>query len=615
MTDSMAKLRVTAAKALVDYLGAQLVEIDGVQVPLLGGVFAIFGHGNVAGLGQALSEHEVLPTYRAHNEQAMGHAAIAYAKAHRRRRMMACTTSIGPGATNLVTAAAVAHVNRLPVLFLPGDVFASRAPDPVLQQVERFDDPNITANDCLRPVSRFFDRIMRPQQLMVSLPQAIATLVDPVTTGPVTLALPQDVQAEAADFPEAFFAPRVHRIRRPRPDRAELDAACAALAKSERPIIVAGGGVLYSSAEAQLEALASAHSIPVTFTQAGKGALPSAHPMCVGGLGVTGTAAANSLLSEADLVLAVGTRLSDFTTASATLFPRLGRADCPLVSLNVTPFDAVKYSALPLVADAAEGLRAILERATAPLESSARSARIADEKQRWAEEVQRALDAPKADLPADAQVLRAVNRFAQKDSVVVCAAGGLPGDLHKLWATTGPGSYHVEYGYSCMGYEIAGGMGVKMAQPEREVIVMVGDGSYLMMNSEIATTVSRGLKLLIVLLDNRGFGCINRLQRATGGAPFNNLLDEPPHVDFVAHAKALGAHAELAPDLEALPQALVRARAADRTAVVVIRTDPSLGFAPGGAWWEVPMSQSSPRAQIQRAREDYERAITKRGPG
>ncbi|MGQ0674960.1 MAG: 3D-(3,5/4)-trihydroxycyclohexane-1,2-dione acylhydrolase (decyclizing), partial [Rhodospirillales bacterium] len=544
----MKTVRLTMAEALVRHLAAQQTEIDGRSVPLFAGVFAIFGHGNVAGMGPALhAQRRALPTFRAHNEQAMAHAAIAFAKTNARRRMMACTTSIGPGATNMVTAAAVAHVNRLPVLLLPGDVFASRRPDPVLQQVEDFADATASANDCFRPVSRFFDRITRPEQLLTGLPQALRVLTDPAECGPATLALPQDIQAEAWDYPAEFFDPRVHRLRRPGPDPADLDEAVAALKRAKRTLIVAGGGVKYSLAEKALGDFATAHGLPVAETQAGKGSLAWDHAANVGAIGVTGSSAANALAAEADLVLAVGTRLGDFATGSRTLF---GNPKLTLIGLNVAPFDAAKHGALSLAADARRGMKhlsAALEGWRAPEAWTAKARRLAAQ---WARTVDKATAPPRKGsnrLPSDAEVLGAVNRAAGSDGMVVCAAGGLPGELHKLWRAADSISYHLEYGYTCMGYEIAGGLGAKMAAPQREVFVMVGDGSYLMMNSEIATSVALRQKLVIVVLDNRGFGCIDRLQQACGGASFNNLLGaEAPSVDFAAHARSLGASSEQA---------------------------------------------------------------------
>lgn len=611
----MTTVRLTMAQALVRYLMAQTTEVDGAEVPLFAGVFAIFGHGNVAGIGEALAAvRDGLPTYRAHNEQAMAHAAVAFAKATNRRRMMACTTSIGPGATNLVTAAAVAHLNRLPVLFLPGDVFASRRPDPVLQQVEDFEDPTVTANDCLKPVSRYWDRITRPEQIMTSLPAALNVLTDPALCGPVTLALPQDVQTMAFDYPEEFFAPRSRRVRRIAADEAELAAAVHALRQSETPLIVAGGGVHYSLACEALASFAEAHGVPVAETQAGKGALPWDHASAVGALGVTGSGAANGLAAEADVILALGTRLGDFTTASRSLFQN---PSARLIQLNVAAFDAVKHGALPLVSDARRGLEALGD-ALGDWRAPAKWAtRIKTSVGSWNETVARLTAASNVPLPSDAQVLGAANRAMGSRDVVVCAAGGLPGELHKLWRVAQPGGYHVEYGYSCMGYEIAGGIGVKLADPSREVFVLVGDGSYLMLNSEIATSVLMGLKLIIVVLDNRGFGCIDRLQRSTGAEGFNNLMEDvtaggdPPQIDFAAHAASLGAVSEKVSGIAELEHALGRAKAAAGTYVIVIDTDAAVSTAEGGAWWEVAVPEVSQRREVKSARKAYVKAASR----
>ena len=605
-------IRLTAAQALVRYLAALRSESAAGEQPLFGGVFAIFGHGNVAGIGEALYQHrEQLPTYRAHNEQAMALAAIAYAKANMRRRMMACTTSIGPGATNMVTAAAVAHVNRLPVLLLPGDIFVSRAPDPVLQQVEDFHDGGVSANDCFRPVSRYFDRIVHPQQLLTALPRAIHVLTDAALCGPVTLAMPQDVQTMAYDWPEDFFSPQKISMRAVPPAPAPLREAAAVLKTAKRPLIVAGGGVLYGEATELLRSFAESHGVPVAETQAGKGALPWDHPMQLGSIGVTGSTAANALAREADLVLAVGTRLQDFTTGSHSLF-----TDTKLINLNVNGLDAIKLRGFALQADARSGLQALdtlLPAWKADADWTARAKKLATE---WRAQVDAITGRRDAKRPYEGEVIGAVQRSAADSAVrdiVVCAAGGLPGELHKLWRTSVPGGYHLEYGYSCMGYEIAGGLGVKMARPDREVIVIVGDGSYLMMNSEIATSVMLGLKLVIVLLDNRGYGCIHRLQQACGGAPFNNLFDDgtrsadgAPRVDFVAHATALGAAAEKVDDIAGLEAALKRARAAKRTSLICIETDPNRSTNEGGWWWEVAVPEVSQRQEVVAARKAYE---------
>jgi 3D-(3,5/4)-trihydroxycyclohexane-1,2-dione acylhydrolase (decyclizing) len=603
----MATIRLTMAQALVRYMAAQRTECDGQTVPLFGGVWAIFGHGNVAAMGEALAVHRAdLPTYRAHNEQAMALAAIGYAKAMRRRRMMACTTSIGPGATNMVTAAALAHVDRLPVLLLPGDVFASRRPDPVLQQVESFGDGTISANDCFRPVSRYFDRITRPEQIIAALPRALSVLTDPAECGPVTLALCQDVQAEAFDYPEQFFAPRTWHVRRVRPDEAELATATRVLREARSPLIIAGGGVHYSDATESLDRFATTHGIPVAETQAGKSALPYDHALNLGAIGVTGSSAANEAAQSADVILAVGTRLQDFTTGSWTLFRDPARQ---LIGLNVQPFDATKHHMLPLLADARAGLAALDAALGDHRAPAAWTQRLAGARERWLQDVAAVTSPGNAKLPSDAQVIGAVQSVAPADAIVVCAAGGLPGELHKLWQARDVGTYHLEYGYSCMGYEIAGGLGVKLARPEREVIVLVGDGSYLMMNSEIATSVMLGAKLTIVVLDNGGYGCIDRLQRATGGEAFNNLLADcgaPPAIDFCAHAASLGAQAEQAVGIAELENALRRALAADRTSVVVLRTDPGIATAAGGHWWDVGVPEVSQRAEVNAARADYE---------
>ncbi len=597
-------IRLTMAQALVRYVAAQRTLIEGCEMPLCAGVFAIFGHGNVAAMGEALAGSRTeLPTYRAHNEQAMAHSAIAYAKALRRQRFMACTTSIGPGATNMVTAAALAHVNRLPVLLLPGDTFASRRPDPVLQQLEDFGDPTITVNDCFRPISRYWDRIVRPEQLLRSLPQAIGVLVDPAECGPVTLALPQDVQAEAYDYPSSFFEPRLHRPARPGSDLRQLSAAASAINGARQPLIIAGGGVHYADACTLLADFASRHEIPVAETQAGKGALRWDHPQNVGAIGVTGSSAANELASRADVIIAIGTRLQDFTTASGSLFRNPQRR---LIAINACRLDAAKYDALSVQGDARRALHeldALLKSTTDRKQWAVRSQHL---RAQWLEQVDAATENRGVDRPTDAQVLGAVNRTIGVNGTVVCAAGGLPGELHKLWRAEHSDSYHLEYGYSCMGYEIAGGVGVKLARPERNVVVMVGDGSYLMMNSEIATSIALGLKLTIVLLDNRGFGCINRLQQSCGGEPFNNLLPEiAPSIDFAAHARALGAEALQVRGIAELEEALLKARRMDRTILIAIETDPHHTTAAGGAWWDVAVPEVSKNKDVVAAYEKY----------
>lgn len=614
----MSTIRLTMAQAVARFLAAQKTEIDGQVLPLFAGVWAIFGHGNVAGMGEALhGVRDRLPTYRAHNEQGMAHAAIAFAKASRRRRMMACTTSIGPGATNMVTAAAVAHVNRLPVLLLPGDVFANRRPDPVLQQIESFVDGTVSANDCFRPVSRYFDRIARPEQIIPALQRAMSVLTDPAECGPVTLALCQDTQAEAYDYPESFFAEKVWTPRRIRPDESELAAAASLIRNAKKPFIIAGGGVIYSGAEQALAAFAEKHGIAVGETQAGKSSLPHEHAACLGSIGVTGTGAANALAEEADVVIAVGTRLQDFTTGSWALFKDPSRR---IVGLNVQGFDATKHNAQALVADARVGLEELSRALEAWKAPESWTAKARDEKTRWFEDSARYTDPTNVELPSDSQVIGAVQRTSSPTDVVVCAAGGLPGELHKHWKASTALGYHMEYGYSCMGYEIAGGVGVKMACPDREVIVMVGDGSYLMMNSELATSVMLGQKLTVVLLDNRGYGCINRLQRATGGESFNNLLQHTNHVtlpdiDFAAHAASLGAEAVKVKGIGELEDALRKARNAERSSVIVIDTDPLASTDAGGHWWDVAVPEVSVRAEVNTARKEYENALASQRVG
>jgi 3D-(3,5/4)-trihydroxycyclohexane-1,2-dione acylhydrolase (decyclizing) len=603
----MKTVKLTAAQAMVRYLSVQMAE-DG--KPFLSGCWGIFGHGNVAGLGEALHGiKDTFPTYRGHNEQTMAHAAIAYAKQLGRAHAMMVTSSIGPGALNMVTAAGVAHVNRIPVLFVPGDVFANRGPDPVLQQVEDFGDGTISANDAFKPVSRYFDRITRPEQLLTALPRAMRTMTDPADCGPVTLAFCQDVQAEAFDWPESFFAPKVWRLRRVQPDPVELDTVAALIAGAKNPVIVAGGGVHYAFATDALRDFAEKHGIPVVETQAGKSALPWDHPMNLGPVGVTGAASANTVCARADVVIGVGTRFQDFTTGSWALFANPERR---LISLNVAAYDAMKHGAEPLCADALVGLGAI----SAKLGAQKFAAPEASLKADWFASVDPLTDAP-ADgnaLPTDMQVIGAVQRQSGPDAVVMCAAGTMPGELHKLWKSTRPMSYHMEYGFSCMGYEIAGAMGIKMAQPEREVICMLGDGSYMMANSELATACMMGVKITVVITDNRGYGCINRLQMATGGAEFNNLLKDawqvnPSNIDFAAHAAAMGATAVKVSTIAELESALAQGKTVQGPFVVVIDTDPYPSTPHGSTWWDVAVPEVSDREQVRAAREKYEAAL------
>ncbi len=608
----MKTVRLTMAQALVRFLSRQMTVVDGKTVPYFAGVWGIFGHGNVAGLGEALYHiRDELATLRGQNEQGMALAATAFAKASFRRRAMAVTTSIGPGALNMVTAAAVAHVDRVPLLLLPGDVFANRIPDPVLQQIENFSDGSLSANDCFKPVSRYFDRIIRPEQLIPALERTMQVFFDPSECGPVTLGLCQDVQAEAYDYPESFFETRVWTTRRARPSLDELHSAAALLSKANKPLIISGGGVLYSQASEALKHFAEKYGIPVCETQAGKSSLPHDHPLNMGSVGVTGTSAANELAREADVVLAVGTRLQDFTTGSWSLFQNDGKA---IIGLNTQVVDAGKHRAQPLVCDALAGLAELSTAAGAYKSPRAWTDKAATGLASWKVAADKVTATTNSTLPSDAQVIGAVQRHFGSKATVVSAAGGLPGELHKLWQQGAPGSYHMEYGFSCMGYEIAGGVGVKLAKPDEDVVVMVGDGSYMMMNSDIATSVMLGTKITIIVLDNRGYGCINRLQMATGGANFNNRFEDTlhevmPEIDFVKHAEAMGAVARKASSIAELESHLRAAEADTKTSVIVIDTDPLIATEAGGTWWDVVVPEVSVRPEVNAARKDYEAAI------
>ena len=610
------KIQLTAAQALVKWLSAQMIEDENtndtaaVQDParFIAGVWAIFGHGNVAGMGEALHRfRDAIPTWRGQNEQTMAHAAIAYAKTSRRRRAMAVCSSIGPGATNMVTACALAHVNRLPVLLICGDVFANRRPDPVLQQIEDFDDGTVSANDCFKPVARYFDRIARPEHLLTALPRAMGVMTDPQNAGPAVLAFCQDVQAESFDFPVAFFEPRVWRIRRPAPDPREVADVARMIADAERPVIVAGGGVIYSAAEETLLRFAETHHIPVLETQAGKGAIAANHPLNFGSPGVTGSGCGNDLAAAADLVIGVGTRFQDFTTGSWTVFANPARR---LVSINLHPYDAAKHMATPLVADA----RAALTELSAALGKLRFNAHDPESREAWLAEVARVTAPPAPDsdaLPTDAQVIGAVQRVAQDNTVAMCAAGTMPGALQVLWQAAA-GGYHMEYGYSCMGYEVAGAMGIKLAAPEKEVICFVGDGSYMMANAELATAAARRIAFTVVLTDNSGYGCINRLQIACGGAEFNNMYKDSdvwPRIDFVSHAASMGAHAVKATNIADLERLIVEARARDIPSVIVIDTDAVPGTDAGGHWWDVAVPQAGSEDRLDAARRRYDANI------
>lgn len=598
-------LRLTSAQAMVKWLSVQMNE-DGER--FIDGVWGIFGHGNVAGLGEALEKAKAdLPTWRGQNEQTMAHTAIAYAKTLKRKRAQAVTSSIGPGATNMVTAAALAHVNRIPVLFIPGDVFANRRPDPVLQQIEAFEDGTVSANDCFRPVVRYFDRISRPEHILTALPRALATMTDPATCGPVCLSFCQDTQAEAYDYPEAFFEPKVWRVRRPEPDAHELGAVAEMIKAAKSPVIVAGGGVIYSEAEEVLADFATKFGIPIVETQAGKSAIAQSHPMNYGASGVDGSEAANIVSKEADLVIGVGTRFQDFTTGSWSLFEN---PDRKLVSINVAAYDAVKHGAFPLVADA----KVALEKLAGLLGGYKAGNAKPDVRAKWLSTV----DAHCADrkggegyLPMDCEVIGAVQRTSSEATVAMCAAGTMPGALKLLWQAS-QGGYHMEYGFSCMGYEVAGAMGLKLAAPHRDVVCFVGDGSYMMANSELATAVMRKVPFTVVLTDNRGYGCINRLQRGTGGEPFNNLykdcnIEQGPQIDFVAHAASMGAHAVKAKDIADLEAHLAAAKGRDIPTVIVIDTDPmnGPGEAGGGSWWDVAVPEVSTSDKVAKARANY----------
>ena len=604
----MDTIKLTTAQALVRYLTAQQVEIDGELKPLFAGIWAIFGHGNVPALGEALhGVREQLPTYRGHCEQSMAHAAIAYAKQNRRQQMMAVSSSIGPGATNMVTPAALAHVNRLPVLFLPGDSFVHRRPDPVLQQVENFGDPNINANDCFKPVSRYFDRFTKPEQLITSLPQAMAVLTDPELCGPVTLCLPQDVQAESFDYPVSFFDQVVHRVQRIGADKEQMARVANLIKLSKKPVLVAGGGVHYSGAVDAVRSFAKEHGVPVVETSAGKGALLASDPLNAGGIGVVGASSANQLVGEADLLLTVGTRLSDFSTGSRTA---LSNVRIPQINLNVAQFDANKHGATSLRCDALRGLEELEPQLLDWHADAAWGDRIGESKAIWDATVAAAI-APGEGVPSDAQVtgLLVASADTAKD-VLVVAAGSMPAEGMKLWPAEHSRGYHSEYGFSCMGYEIAGGIGVKMAEPDAEVYVVVGDGSYMMLNSEIASSVALRQKLIIVVLDNRGFACINRLQSGCGQEPFNNLLDDgtagtTPKIDFAAHARSMGAVSEQVPSLAELPAALERARACDQTYCIAIDTN-AVDSTEGGSWWQVGIPEVSIRESVSDARRDWQ---------
>jgi 3D-(3,5/4)-trihydroxycyclohexane-1,2-dione acylhydrolase (decyclizing) len=614
----MSTVRLTTAQALVRYLLAQHVERDGREERFFAGVFGIFGHGNVAGLGQALQEYPELPYIPVRNEQAGVHAAAAYARMKDRLGCWACTSSIGPGATNMVTGAALATINRLPVLLLPGDIFARRNVAPVLQQLESPSTQDISVNDCFRPVSRYWDRINRPEQLLYALPEALRVLTSPAETGAVTLALPQDVQAEAFDWPVGFFAKRTWRVPRPRPDVTAVARAARMIAQAERPLIVAGGGVTYSRANSQLVELAEATGIPVCVTQAGKGAMPDSHPLCLGAVGATGTQAANRIAAKADVVVGIGTRWSDFTTASKTAFQHPG---VRFVNLNITDFDAAKHGGLMLVGDA----RATLEELAFMLDErvdGAYAEEIATERDAWLA-IREALITPTGAKPMpQAELLGALNAALEPRDVIINAAGSAPGDLHKLWMTDDPKGYHVEYGYSCMAYEIPAGIGVKLAAPDRAVWVLVGDGTWLMMSGDLTTAVQERLNLNLVLIDNHGFGSIGGLSQGLGSDGFGTrfrlregerLGETVLPVNYAAHARALGAVVFQPETLAELQDAFVQAAAFHGPTVIVVECDREARVPGYESWWDVPVAEVSTMPEVRAARAEFEaRVVTER---
>ncbi|MCX7853237.1 MAG: 3D-(3,5/4)-trihydroxycyclohexane-1,2-dione acylhydrolase (decyclizing) [Caldilineales bacterium] len=609
----MDTIRLTMAQAIIKFLKAQYVERDGVEQPFFAGCLGIFGHGNVAGIGQALQENPDFRYYLVRNEQAMVHTAAAFAKVSRRLRALVCTSSIGPGATNMITGAAVATINHLPVLLLPGDIFARRNVAPVLQQLELPISQDLSVNDCFKPVSRYWDRLNRPEQAITALFEAMRVLTSPVDTGAVTLALPQDVQAEAYDYPTALFAKRVWHVPRVRPDEAALRRAAELIRRSRAPLIVAGGGVIFSDATAALRAFVEQTGIPVGETQAGKGSLPYDHPSCLGAIGVTGTLGANLMARDADLVIGIGTTYDDFTTASKTAFQN---PDVRFININVSELDACKHAALPLVGDARVTLEALAAALADWQVDPEYRAQARAFNEAWDREVERIYHLEHGPLPSQGEVIGAVNEAAGPRDIVLCAAGSLPGDLHKLWRTRDEFGYHLEYGYSAMGYEIAGGLGAKLAAPDREVFVMVGDGSYLMMAQEIVTAVQEGVKLIIILIDNGGFASIGGLSQSLGSGGFGTrylarnpatgqLDGEPLAVDFAANARSLGAHVIVAHTIADLKQALAEAKAQTRTTVITIQTDREQRVGGYESWWDVPVAAVSTMPTVQAAYEAY----------
>ena len=607
--------KLTMGQAIVEFLQQQYVERDGNEIQFFAGMFGIFGHGNVAGIGQALHQYaDTFRFYQTRNEQSMVHTAAAFTKMNNRLRAFACTSSIGPGATNMITGAAGATINRLPVLLLPGDIFSTRLVAPVLQQLESPSSQDYSVNDCFKPISRYWDRINRPEQIITALPEAMRVLTSQAETGAVTLALPQDVQAEAYDYPTQLFEKRVYTISRPRADEGLLNRATAWIRESKCPLIIAGGGVIYSEATMQLAQFVEQTGIPVGETFAGKGSLPYNHPQNLGAIGATGTPGANITAREADLVIAIGTRLSDFTTASKTAFQN---PNVRFININVAEFDAYKHAALPLVADARVTLAELATAVEDYRVDAAYAAQIEKYRAEWEEEVDRLYHLGHAPLPSQSEVIGVVNEFSRPEDVMVCAAGSLPGDLHKLWRTRNPKQYHLEYGYSCMGYEIAGGLGIKMADPSRDVYVMVGDGSYLMLAQEIITSIQEGYKLIIVLINNDGHSSIGGLSRATGVQGFatrfryrdeesSDLSGDFLPVDLAANAASLGAKVIEATTLQSLKAALHEAREAPQTTVVKIDVDYYEQVPGYESWWDVPVAEVSEVDTAKEAYREYE---------
>ena len=614
-------MKLTSAQATIQFLNQQYVERDGQEHKFINGVWGIFGHGNVAGIGEALEQNRDLKHYLPRNEQGMVHAAVAYAKQHKRLKTYACTTSIGPGATNMITAAAGATINRLPVLLLPGDIFSRRNVGPVLQQLEHTNSFDVSVNDCFKPVSVFWDRINRPEQIITSLQEAMRVLTNQEKTGAVTICLPQDVQAEAYNYPENFFQKKVWSIERNVPSENSLAKAASLIKESSRPLIIAGGGIIYSDAENMLSAFCKNSGIPITETQAGKGSLPWDHKQNLGAIGVTGTNAANLIAQKADLVICIGSRLSDFTTASKTLF---NNKDVKFISINVSSFDAYKHSSLSLVGDAKSCVEDLNNRLNSQgfTVSQKYEKEIINLKEAWDKEVDRIFDLNNEPKISQGEVIGIVSNFMEKEDTVVGAAGSLPGDMHKLWRTKNGSQYHMEYGYSCMGYEIAGGLGIRMAKKEGDVFVMVGDGSYLMMNSEIVTAVQEDQKMIIILVNNHGFGSINNLSLSLGSKGFgnqykkreidtNDYTGDRIHVDYIAHAKSMGIDAVRVQEKNEFENALNKARKNTNSILIEVLVDKNIRVPGYGAWWDVPVAEVSASEKVKEVRVQYDKQIKK----